>query len=423
MKTKAAKKLIIILFVLLSSGISAQKAYTLDELDQFTKVERLSERVLIVSNGVTDMDRVTAIATKKGIVVIDAGTNTPRTAKYRAIIEKEFKRNDFVYLINTHSHQDHTFGNRAFKETVVIGHDKIKEELTQNVKDDYYTMTFTDAIKHWEAQLKESEENSNRWKQLRIYLYEAPEILSTIENNFKVPVPDISFSDEMELDMGDVRFKMKYFGPAHTKSDILVYVPEEKLLFVGDLFNYPGDVNFHFFGKENAEHWINALDKLLIPENTIEYVVNAHYSRIMSKNVLMDFYNNMQVFSKGYKEGKEPYRSENLLDIEEKSGIKGLTDEIKKLETTERGNYFYFENTLNVSAYRLVGQKKMNEALEIFIFTTKLFPESWNAFDSLGETYMTLGNKELAIKNYEKSLELNPDSPSGKEALKQLKGN
>jgi tetratricopeptide (TPR) repeat protein len=311
----------------------------------------------------------------------------------------------------------------VFKEATVIGHDKIREELIKNVKEDYYTRTFSDAIKHWEDQLKESKENSNQWKQYRIYLYEAPEILSTIADNFKAPVPDISFSDEMELDMGDVTFKMKYFGPAHTQSDILVYVPEEKLLFVGDLFNYPGDVNFHYFGKENSESWIKALDKILVPENEIEYVVNAHYSRIMSKNVLMGFYQNMQVFANGYKEGREPYNSENLIEIEEKSGLNGLQNEINKLTTTEKNQYFYFENTLNVAAYRLLGQNKLNEALEIFIFITKQFPESWNAFDSLGEAYMLAGNKELAIKNYEKSLELNPKNTNAMEQIKKLKTN
>jgi len=424
MKTKKTIRFIpafITAFVLCTTVAFAQKPYTLDDLDQFTKVERLSERVLIVSNGVTDMDRVTAIATKKGIVVIDAGTNAPRTVRYRAIIEKEFKRNDFVYLINTHSHQDHTFGNRAFKGAVVIGHEKIKEELTNNVKENYYTKTFSDAIKQWQAQLKEAEENSNRWKQLRIYLYEGPEILSTIADNFRIPIPDISFNDEMELDMGDMTFKLKYFGEAHTQSDILVYVPEEKLLFVGDLFNYPGDVNFRFFGKGNSENWIKALEKILVPENDIEHVVNAHYSRTMGKNALMGFYANMQVFANGYKEGKEPYNSENLTEIEQKSGSKGLADEIKKLGTADKGKYFFFENTLNVTAYQLLGLNKMNEALEVFIFITQQFPDSWNAFDSLAEIYMAMGNKQLAIENYEKSLQMNPQNANASEQIKKLR--
>ena len=280
----------LILFFLVSSLASAQEAYTLDELDQFTKIDRLSERVLVVSNGISDMDRVTAIATKKGIVVIDAGTNVPRTAKYRAIIEREFKRNDFVYLINTHSHQDHTFGNRAFSEATVIGHEMIKVELATNMKNDHYNKAFTDVMERWRKRLNESEINSDRWKQLRIYLYEGNEILSALADNFKIPYPDITFNDSMELDMGDVTFKMKYFGPAHTQSDILIYVPEEQLLFVGDLFNDPVQVNYKPTDKQQSATWLNALEYILKPGNQIAHVINGHNSKIFDKTSIEEFY-------------------------------------------------------------------------------------------------------------------------------------
>jgi hypothetical protein len=52
----------------------------------------------------------------------------------------------------------------------------------------------------------------------------------------------------------------------------------------------------------------------------------------------------------------------------------------------------------------------------------RLYRESSNAYDSLGEAYMIGGNKELAIKNYEKSVELNPQNDNGFRMLKILKG-
>jgi len=50
----------------------------------------------------------------------------------------------------------------------------------------------------------------------------------------------------------------------------------------------------------------------------------------------------------------------------------------------------------------------------------ELHPDSWNAYDSLGEAYLKDGNKELATKNYQKSVELNPKNENGVEALKKL---
>jgi cytochrome c-type biogenesis protein CcmH/NrfG len=50
----------------------------------------------------------------------------------------------------------------------------------------------------------------------------------------------------------------------------------------------------------------------------------------------------------------------------------------------------------------------------------ELHPESWNVYDSLGEAYMNHGDKDLAVKNYEKSVELNPKNENGVTTLKKL---
>jgi len=51
----------------------------------------------------------------------------------------------------------------------------------------------------------------------------------------------------------------------------------------------------------------------------------------------------------------------------------------------------------------------------------KLFPESWNVYDSLAEAYAVKGDTGLAIQYYERSLELNPDNQNAKDRLKKLK--
>lgn len=81
----------------------------------------------------------------------------------------------------------------------------------------------------------------------------------------------------------------------------------------------------------------------------------------------------------------------------------------------------YFEGTINEAGYRLLYQKKLDEAIEAFKYNVRLFPESSNVYDSLGEAYMNNGDTELAIKNYEKSVELNPQNTNGITILKRLK--
>jgi len=79
------------------------------------------------------------------------------------------------------------------------------------------------------------------------------------------------------------------------------------------------------------------------------------------------------------------------------------------------------ELTLNNAGYAFLLGGKVDEAIQIFELNTKFFPESWNVWDSLAEAYAKAGKKELAIQYYEKSVQINPQSESGKKALADLR--
>jgi len=79
------------------------------------------------------------------------------------------------------------------------------------------------------------------------------------------------------------------------------------------------------------------------------------------------------------------------------------------------------ENVLNWLGYHFLywwGRDK--EALKLFKLIVSIYPNSPNAYDSLGEAYLKAGENELATKNYEKSLELNPNDENARKILKQL---
>ncbi|WP_461064863.1 serine hydrolase [Spirosoma horti] len=78
------------------------------------------------------------------------------------------------------------------------------------------------------------------------------------------------------------------------------------------------------------------------------------------------------------------------------------------------------EDELNDWAYRLMSSGQTKEALELFKLNVDLYPESWNGYDSLAEGYERLGNSELAVKNYTRSLALNPNNKNATEHLKRL---
>jgi CubicO group peptidase (beta-lactamase class C family) len=78
------------------------------------------------------------------------------------------------------------------------------------------------------------------------------------------------------------------------------------------------------------------------------------------------------------------------------------------------------EVMMNRLGYNLLALKKVKDAIEVFKLNVELYPQSSNVYDSLGEAYMADGDKEPAIKNYQKSLELNPQNAGAVEALKKL---
>ena len=103
-----------------------------------------------------------------------------------------------------------------------------------------------------------------------------------------------------------------------------------------------------------------------------------------------------------------------------KSGVEAANAKFRKLQANMTG-YYLSEAEMNTLGYEYLNSKRYKEAIAVFQMNVEAFPKSFNTWDSLGEAYAAAGEKDLAIKNYEKSLELNPNSQSGIEALKKLK--
>jgi CubicO group peptidase (beta-lactamase class C family) len=92
--------------------------------------------------------------------------------------------------------------------------------------------------------------------------------------------------------------------------------------------------------------------------------------------------------------------------------------ELKKSPTTD---YQVEERTLNILGYTLLVSGQMQDAIAVFQRNVQEYPGSSNVYDSLGEAYMKAGQKELAIQNYEKSLQLDLKNKNAAEMLKKLK--
>lgn len=93
----------------------------------------------------------------------------------------------------------------------------------------------------------------------------------------------------------------------------------------------------------------------------------------------------------------------------------------KEIKEAGSSNAAVRENRINKIGYDLLGQNKFKEAVAIFTLNTDWYPHSANTYDSLGEAYMNTGDRDRAILNYKKSLELNPENTNAEAMLKRLR--
>ncbi|MCP4661805.1 MAG: tetratricopeptide repeat protein, partial [bacterium] len=85
------------------------------------------------------------------------------------------------------------------------------------------------------------------------------------------------------------------------------------------------------------------------------------------------------------------------------------------------GRFYVNEDAINRLGYELLGSGRVAESIAVFKLNVEAFPDSFNVYDSLGEAYMADGDRELAIKNYQRSIELNPENTSGIRSLERLR--
>ncbi|WP_228853477.1 alpha/beta hydrolase-fold protein [Aegicerativicinus sediminis] len=201
------------------------------------------------------------------------------------------------------------------------------------------------------------------------------------------------------------------------------------------------------FGTWDAETMDSKLES--VTDNSFRrflYIATANWGRrnIRNRDRHIRFYEALHSKSKNEFNAKlEYFENENhgsVPPIAFYNGISAIFDgygiNYQSIETTEQLSKHFQklsqrlswdmkppEELVNRVAYRMLQGNSQGEkvkALTFFELNTRNYPESYNAFDSLGEAFETLGNNEKAIENYKKSLELNSNNANANHKIKSL---
>lgn len=277
----------VVLFIVSSMILQAEIELPLHQ-------KRISERVLIVWTGDHMQTIATvALAAEKGIVVIETSLIRSHDARIRRAIEKEFGRSDFKYLINTHYHHDHVCGNQLYADTTIIGHKNIpagmKEELTGEglVK---LVAKFKGMLQDREEALQHVEPESKDYQFLNEFITCLKLAIVELQDGFVPTFPSILFEKNLTLDMGDMTVELYSIGGMHTDSDIVIFVPEEGLVAIGDV---APDQMLPYIRKDLKSDFSVTLanwGRIVNHQSEIKYVNMAHSDMFLSVETFKEQY-------------------------------------------------------------------------------------------------------------------------------------
>lgn len=125
------------------------------------------------------------------------------------------------------------------------------------------------------------------------------------------------------------------------------------------------------------------------------------------------------LFNQPYDMPKMPLVAKLDKTIREK-GVEAGIAEYRDLKAKQSDVYDFSESQLNELGYLLLRNGQRKEAVEIFKLNVEAYPKGFNTYDSLAEAYAATDQRDLAIANYKKSIELNPENKGAVESLKLL---
>ena len=402
---------LILVTILLSCASFAQDQMVINE-------NRISDRVSVYNIEGLQSSNIITIATGEGLIIIDTETSPPFARAIREKIEETYPGKEVRYIINTHDHGDHTYGNQVFPEATVIGHERCREEMIRNKMKPGQTSTQVSAVlaslnKRLEN-LDKSSDAANKLKRMIAY-YEP--IAEGLGEGFILTPPSVTFSDRLSLSLGGVTLTMVYYGFSHSPGDIIVICPEEKLLVTGDLFYEGSEPYFDSERIPFIDRSLETLAEVMTDSTYIRYIVPGHGPIIpislLAEN--MALINEKKVMFAGKESAFMLFKEEY-----ENRGLEASLTRMKDLKAKDE-DYFFLHPEFDTYAFRLMINDNLVDAREIFTLLADLFPDSYIAFDSLGEVCLRLEDNENAKKNFTRSLELNRENDNARNKLEGLK--
>jgi len=169
------------------------------------------------------------IATSEGVVVLDALTSEAIARQEREAIASVIKQ-PVRFLVSSTFHNNYTWGNIAYRDVVKIGHEDYRTDLLAQMQRD-----------------RASPEEQ------------------------KARLPQITYRDRLTIRLGGKEIQVLYLGKGHTRSDSIIFVPQDRIAYVSELFFSD---QFLYINDGYGVSWLKTLDA--VEALPADIIVPAH---------------------------------------------------------------------------------------------------------------------------------------------------
>jgi glyoxylase-like metal-dependent hydrolase (beta-lactamase superfamily II) len=234
----------------------------------------IGDEVIFIRGDLTSANGM-ALFSKNEVLLVDCGDSQEFGNHMKDMVEKKVRDPVYKYLVLTHHHMDHTAGYSCFPEAATIAHDDFR--------------IYLDPIRPAGREQSDERGETNAHTDLSGRDLPPPPLpdespffttLPAINDSTAEWVlsckPDLTFSHELCLMVGRIPVNLIHMGRFHTESDIMIFIPQKKVLVSGDLFFKDQLPVFAENLNLEVERWLEVLSVILELSDDSLVIIPGH---------------------------------------------------------------------------------------------------------------------------------------------------
>ena len=218
------------------------------------------------------------------LTLVDTFSSTDEAESARLRI-KELINKPVKYIINTHHHWDHTFGNQVFPEAEIIAH----EYCPVDMKADYANKgmivgLLQSEVEAMTSRLEKMEKGSDSYEKTEGEIFYFNNVVEDfLKESFKLTLPTCLVGDKEDLRLGNKTFRLYNVAGLHTRSHLIIHIPEAGVVVKRPQFRKSSLINFE--EGLQLDRLIKSTEEILSSPEKLNWLVVGHGDPVPAEKI------------------------------------------------------------------------------------------------------------------------------------------